>query len=81
MNTELNNMTYDEFVADIWEMVAKSPKSWRKGQAVFNVIEEKYDVARTVQFVDGVDCFYDDTKIQDFINHAWVHVSSHFPAV
>ena len=56
-------MTYDEFVAQVWEKVATSPQCWRKGQAVFNVIDENWDVAREVQFVDGIDCFYDDDKI------------------
>ena len=69
-------MTYDEFVAQVWEKVATSPQCWRKGQAVFNVIDENWDVAREVQFVDGIDCFYDDDKIQEFIDHAWVIVKN-----
>ena len=69
-------MTYDEFVAHVWEKVATSPQCWRKGQAVFNVIDENWDVAREVQFVDGIDCFYDDDKIQEFIDHAWVIVKN-----
>ena len=48
-------MTYDEFVADIWEMVAKSPRSWRKGQAVFNVIEEKYDVEEEKLYIKNIN--------------------------
>lgn len=69
-------MTYDEFVAQVWEKVAASPQCWRKGQAVFNVIDENWDVAREVQFVDGIDCFYDDEKIQEFIDHAWVIIKN-----
>ena len=69
-------MTYNEFVAQVWEKVATSPQCWRKGQAVFNVIDENWDVAREVQFVDGIDCFYDDDKIQEFIDHAWVIVKN-----
>lgn len=65
-------MTYEEFITEIWERVAISPKGWRKGQAVFNIIDERWGVAREVQFVDGIDCFYNDDNIQEFIDHAWV---------
>ena len=64
-------MTYNDFITEIWLAVDNCPKSWRKGQKVFNVIEELYgNVARDVQFIDGVDCFYDDSDetIELFIN-------------
>jgi hypothetical protein len=67
-------MTYEKFIAELWEEVAKSPKDWRKGQAVFNVIDEKWNVARKVQFEDGVDCFYDDKQIDLFIDKAWIRI-------
>ena len=67
-------MTYEEFTKQLWEEVDKSPKSWRKGQAVFNVIDEKWHVARDVQFIDGVDCFYDDKQIDLFIAKAWIYI-------
>lgn len=79
IHTELlNNMTYEEFITDVWAEVAKCPKSWRKGQSVFNVIDEKYGVARTVQFEDGVDCFYDDREetINLFIAKCWLRMVS-----
>ena len=82
IHTELlNNMTYDEFIANVWELVAKCPKSWRKGQSVFNVIDENWGVAREVQFVDGVDCFYNDDAIQEFIDHAWVILNNRLSQV
>ena len=46
----------------------KKPKNWREGQFVFNTIDSLYGIARTVQFNDGIDCFYDDSKIDRFIN-------------
>ena len=56
-------MTYNDFITEIWSNVDNCPKSWRKGQKVFNVIEELYgNVARDVQFIDNVDCFYDDRE-------------------
>lgn len=63
--------TYDEFVQDVWSLVEDCPKSWRKGQSVFNVIDDTYGVARIVQFEDHVDCFYDDTKIDEFMQKAY----------
>ena len=67
-------MTYEKFITDLWEEVAKAPKCWRQGQAVFNIIDEKWDVARDVQYKDGVDCFYDDTQIDRFIEKAWTRI-------
>lgn len=71
-------MKYGDFIAKIWEEVAKCPKNWRKGQKVFNVIDEQFNVARDVQFIDGVDCFYDDREetINLFIDHAWIRYAS-----
>ena len=46
----------------------EKPSHWREGQFVFNTIDNLYGVARTVQFNDKIDCFYDDSKIDQFIN-------------
>jgi hypothetical protein len=43
------------------------PKDWRDGQFVFNYIDKKYGVARFIQLMEGVDCFYNDDKIEEFI--------------
>ena len=72
-------MKYGDFIKNIWKEVEKCPKNWRKGQKVFNVIEELYGgVARDVQFIDGVDCFYDDRDetINLFIDKCWIRVFS-----
>ena len=72
-------MTYGDFITQIWKEVAKCPKNWRRGQSVFNVIEEQYgNVARDVQFIDGVDCFYrdDDETINLFIDKCWIRFIS-----
>lgn len=45
------------------------PTNWRHGQFVFNRVEALFGrVAREVQFVDHIDCFYDDTKIDRFLD-------------
>ena len=46
------------------------PKNWRKGQSVFNYIDAVYGVARNIQFKYGIDCFYKDDNIDDFLNKA-----------
>lgn len=62
-------ITYEIFRNTIKELMeTEKPKQWRNGQFVFNYIEDVYGpVARTAQFKYGVDCFYDDEKIEEFI--------------
>lgn len=72
-------MTYNDFITEIWSNVDICPKEWRKGQKVFNVIDRLYgNVARDVQFIDGVDCFYDDSNetISLFIDKCWIRFIS-----
>ncbi len=70
-------MKYKEFVKQIWDAVEECPDNWRKGQKVFNVMEALYgDVARQVQFINQVDCFYDDKQIEPFIDQCWIRVFS-----
>lgn len=62
----------DEFRANILTAMLKKPKEWRDGQFVFNYIDEVYGVARYVQFSEGVDCFYNDAKIDEFIDRCYI---------
>jgi hypothetical protein len=58
-------MTVQELKKEIFS-VAK-PLYWRDGQFVFNYIDQIYGVARDVQFKDNIDCFYNDDKIDAFL--------------
>lgn len=58
-------MTLEEFRISIYSI--EKPSHWRDGQFIFNTIDSLYGVARIVQFNDGIDCFYDDSKINQFI--------------
>ena len=60
-------MTCEEFRDNVLENANKRPTYMRLGQAVFNYIDENFDVARVVQFIDKVDCFYRDDMIEEFI--------------
>ena len=47
----------------------EKPKNWRKGQAIFNYVDMKYNhVAREAEFRYGIDCFYKDSEIDAFID-------------
>ena len=64
-------ISFSGFVADVMSLVDECPKAWRKGQAVFNVVDTKYGVARDVQFKDKIDCFFDDKRIVSFLAAAY----------
>lgn len=60
-------ITFEVFRNEVLTAMNSKPKNWRDGQFVFNYIDEHYGVARYTQFVVGSDCFYDDSKIEEFI--------------
>ena len=70
-------LTKEEFISIIDNRIQYYPKEYRKGQAVFNAIDEEFGVARDVQYTKNIDCFYDDSKVDDFINAAFDSYSRH----
>lgn len=72
-------LDFKQFKETIGNMVAVCPKGWRKGQAVFNMIDAVFGVAREVQFGCGFDCFYNDDAIDEFIEKSyqlyWNHIT------
>lgn len=60
-------MTLEELKTEVYTAMRDKPKDCRNGQFVFNYINKAYGVATTVQFRDGVDCFYNDDAIDDFL--------------
>ena len=67
-------ITVEELKKEISEI--EFPKNWRKGQSVFNYIDNVYGVARTIQFKYGIDCFYNNDNIDEFLNKA-VEIINH----
>ena len=65
-------MTLEDFQVEVLQAISQRPSQYRPGQAVFNYIDENYGVARHVQFVDGIDCFYDDDQIIPFIYSSYM---------
>lgn len=68
-------MKFDDFQSDILFALANHrPSCMRKGQFVYNYIHEKYGVANAVQYIDEVDCYNNDSKIDSFIKRAYYRV-------
>lgn len=68
-------MNYEEFKAYIMAEVKKYRKPFmRKGQAVFNIVDSHFGVAREVQFQDRIDCFHRDQDIEAFLQAAWKRI-------
>lgn len=67
----MKTMTLEEFRTDVLTAMKNKPKEWRDGQFVFNYIDEKYRVARYVQFIEDVDCFHNDNCIESFIARSY----------
>lgn len=63
----MEHITFDDLKNEVMTAMENKPKQWRKGQFVFNYIDEVYGIARHVQFVDNVDCFYLDDQIDSFL--------------
>ena len=57
-----------KFRSEVMSALKNKPEQCRDGEFVFDYIEENYPgVARYVQFTEGVNCYYDDKQIFDFI--------------
>ena len=78
-------MTKEELLSKI--RPSKRPEYIRKGQYIFNWIDEQYQtpehfnfkhssIARQVQFIDGIDCFHNDSKIDEFLNACLVRINN-----
>lgn len=71
-------ITKEQFEHEVYAALkTEKPSEWRNGQFVFNYIDHNYgDVARTSQFKYGIDCFYNDEKIQEFIDCCYKIISN-----
>lgn len=79
--TEIVNeipLDFDEYKQLINNEIVNYPSTWREGQKVFNAIDSLFNVARKTQFEKGVDCFYDDNNIDDFISTSYEIYSESF---
>lgn len=66
-------MNKEQFITNVKnDVTTNKPHDWRLGQAVFNYIDDKYyPLSREIQFKHRVDCFYDDSQIDEFLSVAF----------
>jgi len=70
---EKNKESFMNFINFLME---RKVKLWREGQSVFNFVEMYFgNVARKVQFEDGIDCFYNNENIDSFLEASWKRIS------
>lgn len=64
-------LTKEEFYAEIGKAIKIMPPNWRKGQKVFNAVEQLFGIARIIQFKYRIDCYHDDSQIEAFKEQAF----------
>lgn len=75
-------MTSEELKQEIYNWMPNKPKNWREGQAVFNYVDQVYyGAARDAQFGYDVDCFYNDSKIDVFIETCAKIISERYESI
>lgn len=68
-------ITFEEFNEVVKKDIKSLPDNWRYGQKVFNYIDANFlHIARDVQMIDGVDCFYDDSVVDEFIVRSYERI-------
>lgn len=60
-------ITFQELKAEVMERARFKHSFLRLGQFIFNYIHGFYGVAMSVRVHDGVDCYYNDNLIDDFL--------------
>lgn len=68
-NEEMNGqkITFQELKSEVMEKARFKHNYLRLGQFIFNYIHGFYGVACDVKDKDGVDCYYRDDLIDDFL--------------
>lgn len=72
-------MSKEEFISKVLYLAKKEMSQYpflRKGQSVFNVVammfsDSDHNIASKVQYEDKVDCFYDDSQIDKFLDKCY----------
>ena len=66
-NMDEEKITFQELKSEVMERARFKHHYLRLGQFVFNYIHGFYGVATSVRKEDGIDCFYRDDLIDDFL--------------
>lgn len=60
----------------ILEGLKNKPKELRDGQFIFIYIDKHYyGIAKTVQYIDDIDCFHNNDKIDRFIKACYERIT------
>ena len=63
-------MTKQKLIDEINIALVDKPSYLRKGEFIYNYIEETYNVADDVRLKDFVSCFFDNDYIDEFLECA-----------
>lgn len=61
---------YNDFVDEILRKLKTSPKKWRLGQAIYNIVNTMFPIAASLA-VKKYDPFYDDSMVYPFLKEVW----------
>ena len=65
----VSNMSKEDFIKEMKNVaVTRCRDGIRFGQFVFNHVAQVYGVAREAQFKHHVDCFYNDSNVDEFLS-------------
>lgn len=65
-------LTFKEFEKETLDATEAFPTHWRFGQKIFNYIDLAYPgLGRHLQMGCGVDCFYNDNIVSEFLKTAY----------
>jgi len=86
-NQHTKQLSKEEFIASVKQQAGidlKHHPELRKGQSIFNAVDTMYGVGSIVQLNHSIDCFYDDSKIDEFLDKCWsvyeIYQRAHFGA-
>lgn len=61
---------YNDFVDEILRKLKTSPKEWRLGQAIYNIVNTMFPIATSLAD-KKYDPFYDDSMVYPFLKEVW----------
>lgn len=76
MENKERTILRDAITSDTKRLMEINPE-YRYDQSVFNIVDQCIELARTVPFIDSIDCFYDDGKTDAFIEKVIDRMEKH----
>jgi dUTP pyrophosphatase len=71
------NMAFIDWKNSVLDAAENKPEEWRRGQSVYNILFAIYpNEVGVVQQERHIDCFNDDSKIDDFLQAVYVEIDN-----